>query len=236
MKFYAPPALVLFLVISTQSACSTSEPDAATGPGASGGSSPGSTGGATAPGGRGGASAAGGSGGSTAGIGTGGTTSSAGEGGSGGAAGGQAGSSGAGGAAGAGGSGGAGGGTADAGTGTGTAETGAGDLGSGVAAETGSAATGDTWAGFARGFFASYCVSCHNDDNRGDATRDYHTLAVVKAEKTAIACGVAKSQSDWMQRGCTGSPRARQFPAGNGAKPSDADRDRLLRWLDANAP
>jgi hypothetical protein len=98
------------------------------------------------------------------------------------------------------------------------------------------AAPADTWDSFARGFFGTYCGACHNDDNQGDASRNYRVLMNVMREKNAIACGIAKSQADWMQRGCSGSPRARQFPVGSGPRPSDADRDRLLRWMDANTP
>jgi uncharacterized membrane protein len=86
-------------------------------------------------------------------------------------------------------------------------------------------------------FMQKYCASCHNDDNAGDASRNYHMLAAVMREKVAIACGTAKSAADRTARGCAASaPRARQFPAGNGAKPTDEERDRLLRWIDAGTP
>jgi hypothetical protein len=85
-------------------------------------------------------------------------------------------------------------------------------------------------------FFKSFCVSCHNDDKSGTAARDYHVLANVVKEKSEIACGVAKSMADWTARGCKGFPPARQFPVGNGAKPTDAERDRLLKWIDAGTP
>jgi hypothetical protein len=94
----------------------------------------------------------------------------------------------------------------------------------------------DSWSSYAQGFFASYCVSCHNDDNAGVAARDLHQRAVVDAEADEIACGLSKSSSDWNGRGCMGFPLARQFPAGNGAKPSDAERDRLIAWIDAGRP
>jgi hypothetical protein len=102
---------------------------------------------------------------------------------------------------------------------------GAGGKGGGAA---GGAAGTDTWANYAQGFFQTYCVSCHNDDNSGTATRDYHMLANVMSEKAKIACGVSKSQADWTKRGCAGSPAASQFRAGTGAKPSNAERDRLI--------
>lgn len=98
------------------------------------------------------------------------------------------------------------------------------------------AASADTWDSFARGFFGTYCGSCHNDDNQGDVRRNYRVLTNVAREKNPIACGLTKSQADWAARGCSKSPRARQFPVGNGPRHTDADRDRVLRWIDGNAP
>jgi hypothetical protein len=100
----------------------------------------------------------------------------------------------------------------------------------------GSSGGGDTWEGYAKNFFVSFCVSCHNDDNKGVATRDYHLLANVTKEKAEIACGLTKSQADWSKRGCTGFPPARQFPVGTAAKPTDAERDRLILWIDSGTP
>jgi hypothetical protein len=99
-----------------------------------------------------------------------------------------------------------------------------------------SAASPDTWESFAKGFFTSFCVSCHDDDKKGVAARDYHQLANVMKEKAEIACGVSSSQAAWAQRGCTGFPPARQFPVGNGPKPTDAERARLVRWIEAGTP
>lgn len=213
------PCLVLLAL--AQAACSSeSEPD---GPAGSGGR-PGSTasGGAT------------GSGGSTPGSGGAGT---------GGAAAGSGGASGAGGGSGGGGSGGGGGAntggsSADGAAGTDTSGSG----GSTVDARGGDGggegpASADTWDSFALPFMVKYCVSCHNDDKAGDAARDYHMLAVVMREKVGIACGTAKSQADRTSRGCAANaPRANQFPPGNGPKPTPDERDRLLRWIDANLP
>jgi hypothetical protein len=90
----------------------------------------------------------------------------------------------------------------------------------------------DTWDNFAEAFFSDYCVACHNDDNSGDATRDYHTEAVVMAESLAIACGVAKSDDVRTELGCTSQdPVANQFPAGGGPKPTEEERDRLVAWI-----
>src|SRR3712207_7997855 len=41
------------------------------------------------------------------------------------------------------------------------------------APDTGAAAGNDTWDSYAKGFFATYCAACHNDDNNGVASRDY---------------------------------------------------------------
>jgi hypothetical protein len=108
------------------------------------------------------------------------------------------------------------------------------------AADTGSTADGPgaaapTWDSFAKGFFTTYCVSCHNDDNRGDATRDYHVLANVVREKAIIACGVSKAGAP-RRTGCGASPAAAQFPVGSGPKPTDAERDRIVQWIDSGTP
>lgn len=95
---------------------------------------------------------------------------------------------------------------------------------------------GDTWENYASGFMSQFCVSCHNDDNAGEASRDYHQLSNVMGESAEIACGLSKSEEDWSARGCTGFPPARQFPVGDGDKPSDEDRDRLIAWIDAGLP
>lgn len=73
-------------------------------------------------------------------------------------------------------------------------------------------------------------------EDKGSATRDYHMKAVVVAEKSKVACGTVKSMSDWAKRGCSGFPPARQFPVGTGPKPTDADRDRIIKWIDSGTP
>jgi hypothetical protein len=192
------------------------------------GSDSGGTGGAG--GSTGGQSGRGGSGGSAATGGAGGSAGSGGSGGSAGSAGGSSGTGGTGGSAATGGAGGTGGGASDAGG----KESGSGDGSSG---EAGGNPSADTWASFGMGFMVKYCVSCHNDDNAGVTTRNYRMLTAVMREKVEIACGTAKSAADRTARGCGAtSPRARQFPVGNGAKPTDEERDRLLRWIDAGTP
>jgi hypothetical protein len=82
-----------------------------------------------------------------------------------------------------------------------------------------------------------YCAACHNDDNAGVAARNYRMLEAVMREKVDIACGVAKSNADRTARNCpAGAPRANQFPVGSGPRPTNDERDRLLRWIDANTP
>ncbi|HEY8073718.1 MAG TPA: hypothetical protein VIF62_06410 [Labilithrix sp.] len=95
----------------------------------------------------------------------------------------------------------------------------------------------DTWTNFAQGFTSTYCVECHGaSDTKG---RDYTQYAKVAAEKAEIRCGVAASQDpSWS---CASFPPAKQFPIDDGksppnAKPSDADRARMVAWLTAGAP
>jgi hypothetical protein len=90
----------------------------------------------------------------------------------------------------------------------------------------------DTWANYAQGFFATYCTSCHNaQDPTG---RDFTVQANVENDKRLARCGVAVAQDPkWT---CPASPVPEQFPIGNGPKPSNADRARLVAWITAGAP
>jgi hypothetical protein len=89
----------------------------------------------------------------------------------------------------------------------------------------------DTWATYAQGFFATYCVSCHGaQDPTG---RDFTVQANVETNKLVIRCGVAVTQDpSWS---CASLPAAKQFPIGNGPKPSDAERGRIVAWITAGA-
>jgi hypothetical protein len=126
--------------------------------------------------------------------------------------------------------------TAATGGSAGQPDTGAGGSGGG---DTGPSPDGpvaaDTWETFAKAFFTTYCVACHDDDKKGAATRDYHLLANVMKEKAEIACGVA-TPAEWTRLACKAFPPARQFPVGGGPKPTDADRERLVRWIDSGTP
>jgi hypothetical protein len=139
-------------------------------------------------------------------------------------------------------SGGGGSGTGGAST-TASGTTGAGGTGTTATTTTGTTTTtttmpgdggGDTWANYAQGFFAMYCVECHN---AADPTqRDYDKLADVMKDSATIRCGVAAVA----QPGCGSSPPPKQFPIsdanGTNPKPSDAERARIVAWIDAGLP
>jgi hypothetical protein len=103
-----------------------------------------------------------------------------------------------------------------------TAQTSSGDAG------------GDTWASFAQGFFSTYCVECH--DAAKDPSRDYTKLTDVMADAALIRCGVAATQ----QSGCGATPAPKQFPisdaTGTNPKPTDAERARIVAWIEAGLP
>jgi len=103
------------------------------------------------------------------------------------------------------------------------------DGGGGSAAAVADGGSNDTWASFAQGFFATYCVSCHG---ASDSARDFRTIDHVRRDAALIRCGIATTKL----AGCGSFPPPRQFPIGTGAKPDDAARDRLLAWLDAGLP
>jgi hypothetical protein len=95
------------------------------------------------------------------------------------------------------------------------------------------AASGDTWQSWAQGFFTTYCVPCHNaSDTTG---RNYSVQANVARDRLEIRCGVAVTQDpSW---NCDPQfPPPKQFPIGNGPKPTDAERNRAVAWLSAGAP
>jgi hypothetical protein len=93
-------------------------------------------------------------------------------------------------------------------------------------------AQGDTWVTYAAGFFRTYCTACH--DGQDSTGRDYTVQANVAKDKDAMRCGVAAAQDPkWS---CAASPMARQFPIGSGPKPTDAERARIVAWIDAGEP
>jgi predicted CXXCH cytochrome family protein len=91
---------------------------------------------------------------------------------------------------------------------------------------------GDTWTTYAAAFFQTYCTACHNaHDSTG---RDYTVQANVAKDKEPMRCGVAAMQDPTWS--CTASPAPRQFPIGSGPKPTDAERARIVAWIDAGEP
>jgi hypothetical protein len=106
----------------------------------------------------------------------------------------------------------------------------------GGSAEASAADGGDTWASWAQGFFATYCIECHAaSDPTG---RNYTIQANVERDKREIRCGVAAVQDPaW---GCASFPPAKKFPisdpAGTNPKPSDGERARVVAWITAGAP
>ena len=121
-------------------------------------------------------------------------------------------------------------------TGGTSATGGKGGTGGGSAGASGAAgaSSGDTWTNYAQGFFSTYCIECHG---AGNPNRDYTTIDDVIRDKALIRCGVAST----LQSGCTStSPQPKQFPISNttktNPKPSDAERDRIVAWIDAGLP
>ena len=68
----------------------------------------------------------------------------------------------------------------------------------------------------------------------GGSGLDFTLYADVQPRTLTIMCGVCNAQSpSWT---CAASPVAQQFPVGTGPKPTSAERDRVVAWLDAGAP
>jgi hypothetical protein len=103
-------------------------------------------------------------------------------------------------------------------------------------ADAGAVDAGDTWNSYAMSFFQSYCVSCHSpgggDSSTGD--KNFTQYASVVQYSAHIRCGVARTGTQQPAWNCTEA--AQQFPIGTGPKPSGADRDRLVAWINAGTP
>lgn len=82
----------------------------------------------------------------------------------------------------------------------------------------------DTWDNFAADFFAGSCVGCHTA-----SPRDFRTLADVTAHADEIRCIVAPTEPT----DCDPAVRA-NHPAWNA--PADAQRQRLVDWIEAGLP
>jgi hypothetical protein len=96
-----------------------------------------------------------------------------------------------------------------------------------------SMAASTTWTNFAQSFFSKYCVSCHTPGGQA-SQQDFSMYSVVVANKTNIRCGVAPA--GMLPSGCSGTPPAGQFPIGTGPRPTDAERNTIIAWIDAGAP
>jgi hypothetical protein len=94
--------------------------------------------------------------------------------------------------------------------------------------------TADTWVSFAHDFFVKYCTECH--DASDTTTGDFSVEANVMKEAPTIRCGVAATK----QSGCGATPTPKQFPICDASctnpKPTDAERTRIVAWIDAGMP
>jgi hypothetical protein len=111
-----------------------------------------------------------------------------------------------------------------------------GSLDSGGAGGDAEAGAADTWASFAQGFFTQYCVECHGVSDPQGLYFGVHANVVANA--SLIRCGVCVMQDpSWS---CPATLPAKQFPisdnAGTNPKPSDAERNRIVAWIDAGSP
>jgi hypothetical protein len=91
----------------------------------------------------------------------------------------------------------------------------------------------DTYSSYAHGFFQTYCERCHSpggDGYRGGEL-DFTDYSGVVASMAEIRCGVAATRPD----GCVGFPPPQQFPIAPPI-PTDAERDRIVAWIDVGAP
>jgi hypothetical protein len=94
-------------------------------------------------------------------------------------------------------------------------------------------ASSDTWTSWAQGFTMTYCsATCHAPGGIGsrNGVLDFTGYANVYTNRAEIRCGVATTTLS----GCTGNPPPKQFPCA-APYPSDADRMRLVAWIDAGA-
>ncbi|HEY8089308.1 MAG TPA: hypothetical protein VIF09_15720 [Polyangiaceae bacterium] len=94
----------------------------------------------------------------------------------------------------------------------------------------------DTWANWGQGFFTRYCVECHAAGNTSGL--DFGQQSIVVTNASTIRCGVAVTQDPaWS---CPSNLTAKQFPisdtAGANPKPTDAERNRVVAWINAGTP
>jgi hypothetical protein len=96
---------------------------------------------------------------------------------------------------------------------------------------------GDTWDGWVQGFFEKYCVHCHNSSDLKGI--DYSYLATAKMYAPLIRCGITPTSGTWDPAWNCGTsfPPKQQFPLpGSTPQPTDAERYRVIAWINAGTP
>lgn len=85
---------------------------------------------------------------------------------------------------------------------------------------------GDNYANLARPFFDSYCVRCHDSAKTG-AARNRAPMGFDSDQESSVRSHLPEI------RGAVGVTNYMPF---NAPFPSCAERSRLVRWIDADAP
>ena len=91
----------------------------------------------------------------------------------------------------------------------------------------------DTWSNYA-GELLRHVLQLVSQRAGPDRARLPACKAVVAANMAVMRCGVAAVQDPSWNCGTSAAPR--QFPIGNGPKPTDAERARLVAWITAGEP
>jgi hypothetical protein len=104
-----------------------------------------------------------------------------------------------------------------------------------------------TWTNFAEAFTKTYCIECHNATDPDPtvpmyANQNFNLYADVVDHAKEARCGV--SPSGVYQSGCPTAaqiddgafPPPGQFPAGTGPHPTDAERLRMIEWINNGTP
>ncbi len=87
-----------------------------------------------------------------------------------------------------------------------------------------------------QGFFEKYCVECHAPGNPNG--NDFTQLSNVQRQELIIRCGIAVTQDpSWNCSAIAPGISPAQFPIDDAThsnpKPSDAERARVVAWIDA---
>lgn len=97
-----------------------------------------------------------------------------------------------------------------------------------------SAPSTDTWTSWAQSFTMMYCsATCHAPTGSAadGGVYDFTQYSNVFTNRAVIRCGVSAVALS----GCSGSPPPKQFPIA-APYPTDAERARMVAWIDAGAP